>query len=133
MRLERIRSGRWTVLAVCTERGDCPLAGFLSALSGDLARDGRRLLALLERVAVDGPPRNVEVSHQLAEGIWQFAQGRLRALWFYDEGRLVIVTHGFVKRSRKAPAAEIERAVVCRQAYFRDRWRRDLRIGGAGS
>lgn len=133
MQLDRIRTGRWAVLAVCTDRGDCPLSRFLSALSGDLARDGRRLLALLERVAVDGPPRNVEVSHQLAGGIWQFAQGRLRVLWFYGDGRLVIVTHGFVKRSRKTPPAEIERAVACRQAYLRDRWRGGLRIGGNGS
>jgi phage-related protein len=105
---------------------------FLAGLSGDLARDGRRMLALLDRVAADGPPRNVEVSHQLAQGIWEFIHGRLRVLWFYDEGRLVIATHGFVKRTRKTPAAEIERAVACRDAYFRDRRRGEIRIGGAG-
>jgi hypothetical protein len=112
MRLERIRAATWTVLAVCTDRGDCPLLAFLGGLSGDLARDGRRLLRLLDRVAADGPPRNVGVSHQLAEGIWEFVRGSLRALWFYDEGRTVIITHGFAKRTRKTPAAEIERAVV---------------------
>lgn len=132
MRLQRIRAGKWTVLAVCTDRGDCPLLDFLTGLSGDLARDGRRLLALFERVAAEGPPRNVEVSHQLAEGIWEFVQGRLRALWFYDERRLVIVTHGFVKRTRKTPSTEIERVVVQRTAYHRDRRRGSIQIGETG-
>jgi phage-related protein len=132
MQLERIRAGAWTVLAVCTERGDCPLLDFLAGLGGNLAKDGRRMAALLDRVAAEGPPRNVEVSHQLAEGIWEFIQGRLRVLWFYDEGRLVIASHGFVKKTRKAPASEIGRAVECRETYFRDRRRADIRIGGAG-
>lgn len=132
MRLEQVGAGRWTVLAVCSERGDCPLLEFLAGLGGDLARDGRRMLALLDRVAAGGPPRNVEISRQLAPGIWELIQGRLRVLWFYDEGRLVIATHGFVKKTRKAPAAEIERAKVGRDAYFRDRRRGNIRIGGTG-
>jgi len=133
MRLQRIRAANWTVLAVCTDRGDCPLLAFLDGLSGDLARDGRRLLALLDRVAAGGPPRNVGVSHQLGEGIWEFVRGSLRALWFFDEGRTVIITHGFVKRTRKTPSAEIERAVAYRKAYYRDRRRGDIRIRGTGS
>jgi phage-related protein len=38
-------------------------------------------------------------------------------LWFYDEGRLVICSHGFVKRTRKTPAAELERARATCVAY----------------
>lgn len=133
MRLRRIRSSTWTLLAVCTDRGDCPLLEFLNALAGGLTSDGRRLLALFERVAAEGPPRNTEVSHLVAEGIWEFVQGRLRVLWFYDEGRLVIVTHGFVKRSRKAPSAEIERAIVQRNAYLLDRRRGKIQIEETGA
>jgi phage-related protein len=133
MQLRRIRSSAWTLLAVCTDRGDCPLLEFLNRISGDLSRDGRRLLALFERVAAQGPPRNAEVSHQLAEGIWEFVQGRLRAVWFYDERRLVIVTHGFVKRTRRTPAAEIERAAGLRKAYLRDRRRGKIQIEEIGA
>lgn len=59
---------------------------------------------------VHGPPRNVELSHQVGPGLWQLAHGRLRILWFYGDDRAIVLTHGFVKRSRKTPAAEIARA-----------------------
>lgn len=88
------------------------------------------MLKLLDRVAADGPPRNTEISHQLAEGIWEFIQGRLRVLWFYDQSRLVIASHGFVKRSQKTPAAEIERAERSRRGYLLAQKQGSIEIGG---
>lgn len=123
MQTLEIRRDRWTVLALCSRRGDCPLLRFLAELEGDLERDGRRMLALLDRVSQHGPPRNVDVSHQVGDGIWEFIQGRLRVLWFYDSGRLVVCSHGFVKKSRKTPALELERARRCQQEYEQHRTR----------
>ena len=65
------------------------------------------MLALLRRIEAQGPPRSVELSHQVGSGLWELVRGRLRVLWFYDDDRDVILTHGFVKRSRKTPAAEL--------------------------
>ena len=121
MKLLRVRGAEWKILAVCTERGDCPLLDFLATLEGRLARDGRRMLRLLERVAVAGPPRNTEVSHQVEAGVWEFVQGRIRVMWFYDEGKLIVCSHGFVKRSRRAPVWEIRRAREARWRYTRDK------------
>lgn len=84
MRLRVVRERRWRVLAVCRVRGDCPLVDFLDHLPPNLAKDGRRMLALLGRIADQGPPRNVEVSHQIGAGIWELVRGRLRVLWFHD-------------------------------------------------
>lgn len=75
------------------------------------------MLRLFAFTAEQGPPRNVEVSHKIAGEIWEFIAGRLRVLWFYDEGRIVVCTHGFVKRTRKAPAGEIEQAQAAYEAY----------------
>lgn len=75
------------------------------------------MIRLLSFVAEQGPPHNVEVSHKIAGEIWEFIAGRLRVLWFYEGGRLVICTHGFVKRTRKTPAGEIERAQAAYEAY----------------
>ena len=121
MKLLRVRRAGWQILAICAERGDCPLLEFLAGLEGRMARDGRRMLRLLDRTAVAGPPRNTDISHQLAAGIWQFIQGRVRVLWFYDEGRRIICSHGFVKRSRETPAREIRRARDSRRHYLRDK------------
>jgi phage-related protein len=75
------------------------------------------MLRLLERVAEIGPPRNTDISHQLGDGLWEFIQGRLRVLWFYDEGRIVVCSHGFVKKSQKTPRPELERAKQNRERY----------------
>ncbi len=75
------------------------------------------MLRLLSRVAEQGPPRSVETSHKLADETWELIAGRLRVLWFYDQGRVVICSHGFVKRTRKVPSGEIERAAAAYKAY----------------
>jgi phage-related protein len=130
MKLKIIRAARWRVLALCTERGDCPLLEFFSRLKGPLAKDGRRMLRLLARVASQGPPRNTEVSHQLAPGLWEFIQGRLRVLWFYDEGKLVVCSHGFVKKRQKASRAELERAMALHRQYLAAKRRGELKTEG---
>src|SRR4051794_26688530 len=117
MRLRRVRRATWDVLAICGPRGDCALLEVLRGLEGQLAADGRAMLRLLAMVAEQGPPRNVEVSHKIAGEIWELIAGRLRVLWFYDEGRLVICSHGFLKRTRKTPVAEVDRARAAYEAY----------------
>ena len=117
MKLRRVRWAKWDVLAICRPRGDCPLLDFLGGLEAQLATDGRAMLRLLSFTAEQGPPRNVEVSHKLGGEIWELIAGRLRVLWFYDEGRLVICSHGFVKRTRKTPTGEIDRAQAAYNAY----------------
>ncbi|MDY7093438.1 MAG: type II toxin-antitoxin system RelE/ParE family toxin [Acidobacteriota bacterium] len=131
MKLQTVRAENWRVLAMCTERGDCPLLDFLTSLEGQLAKDGRRMLRLLARVASLGPPKNTEISHQLDPGVWEFIQGRLRVLWFYDEGKLVLCSHGFVKKQQKTPRAELERAKTMRRRYLEAKRRGNLRVEGA--
>jgi phage-related protein len=117
MKLKRVQRAQWDVLAICGPRGDCPLLELLTGLEAQLATDGRAMLRLLSFVAEQGPPRNVDVSHKIAGEIWELIAGRLRVLWFYDEGRLIVCSHGFVKRTKKTPAGEIDRARASYEAY----------------
>ena len=41
-----------------------------------------------------------------------------RLFSFFDEGRLVILLHGFTKKTQKLPRKEIERAIVLRRKYY---------------
>ena len=75
------------------------------------------MFRLLSFVAEQGPPHNVEVSHKIVGDIWELIAGRLRVLWFYDQGRVVVCSHGFVKRTRKTPTSEIDRAQAVFDAY----------------
>jgi phage-related protein len=118
MRLLRVPvSGQYQILSICDARGKSYLYEFFHALGANLEGDADRMLALLERVAAVGPPRNTDISHQIDGDIYEFIQGRLRVLWFYDAGRVVVCCQGFVKKSRKTPATEIERARRLRSEY----------------
>lgn len=68
------------------------------------------MLKLLDRVAQLGPPRNPETSKKLSAEIFELRFGHLRVLWFYAERRIVVCSHGFIKRSQKTPAGELARA-----------------------
>lgn len=115
-------------MAAVTERGECPLVDFLEGLDGDLADDGSRMVAVLERVASGGPRRDTQVSRQIGPGLFEFRKGRIRIAWFYDEGMLVVCTHGFVKKTQKTPPAEIRKAMSVHDRYFIDKRNGNIRF-----
>lgn len=57
-------------------------------------------------------------------GIWEFRtkynglEYRLLAFWDEQEKRLVVATHGFVKKTWKVPQKEISRAEALRKKYY---------------
>ena len=59
-----------------------------------------------------------------SDDIWEFRtnyegmQYRLLAFWDETENRLVVATHGFVKKTWKVPAREIARANQLRKRYY---------------
>lgn len=63
--------------------------------------------------------------------IWEFRVRylkmayRLFAFWDLGEDRLVIATHGFVKKTQKTPKKEIDRAAAMMKAYFKSKERKN--------
>ena len=59
--------------------------------------------------------------------IWEFRTlynktcYRLFAFWDKDENRLVVATHGIVKKSQKTPQGEITKAEGIRKLYFENK------------
>ena len=59
--------------------------------------------------------------------IWEFRtlnnkqSYRLFAFWDTDENKLVIATHGIVKKTQKTPKKEIEKAETIRKEYFKNK------------
>ncbi len=128
MNLLLISKGFYSVYAVAKSREYCELLEFLEGLGQTLQKDSDRMLALLGRVAMEGPPRNTEISHQIKGKLFEFIQGRLRVLWFYDEGRLIICTSGFVKKGQKIPRGEIDHAIRLMNGYFKDKKKAQIQI-----
>ena len=60
-----------------------------------------------------------------SDDIWEFRtkydgmEYRLLAFWDKDTQRLVIATHGMVKKTWKIPTKEIDRAEALRKKYYR--------------
>jgi hypothetical protein len=128
MYLLLISKGLYTIYTTSKERDQCELLEFFESLGPNLQKDRNHMLALFERVALEGVPRNIEISHQIKGKLFEFIQGRLRVFWFYDEGRLIICTSGLVKKGRKTPKNEIDHAMMIMNKYFEDKKQGELRV-----
>ena len=58
-----------------------------------------------------------EARISLASNIW-------RVFCFFDEGRLVILLNGFVKKTQKTPKREIEKALRLMNDYYKEKERK---------
>lgn len=84
----------------------------------------KKVLYNVERASERNDP---ELMKKLDTDIWEFRtqyqgmQYRLLAFWDKQAGRLVIATHGFVKKTDKVPGSEIQRAHKLRDRYFTEK------------
>lgn len=75
---------------------------------------------------IEGGVKNNELLKKLEGGsdLWELRtlydgiQYRLLAFWDAEERRLIVATHGFVKKTWKVPAKEIARAEALRKKYY---------------
>ena len=110
-------------------RDRCATLAFFEEHARLRPKEFDKLSALLTRVADDGPPNDTEKFKKLKgeDGLCEFkTSGGLRLLCFWDEGNLIVTTHGYLKDKQKAPKRELERAKKLRRAYFGDKQRGEL-------
>jgi hypothetical protein len=121
-RIRTINGCTWRIYAVCSDRGDCPVAEFLTNQPSNFEANRDRLIALFDHVVKNGPRLLPEERcHQIANDIWEFIAGKLRIAWFYDEGKIIVCTHGFVKKTRKTKKSDTQKALDARKLYFLDK------------
>ena len=120
-----IREGARYAICAWGSEDSCELLRFLENLERESNPDATRIAYLISRTAAHGPPRNelqcraLEGKH--AEGLFEFkAPGGTRVLWFYDRNRIIVCTHGFVKKGPKTPRKEIDKAQAIRRLYFEE-------------
>ena len=101
------------------KNGKCPVENFIDVLDSKMKAKVFGRLELLEEY---GPRLGMPFSRHLSDGIFELrtVQGNniTRILYFFIVGQQVILTHGFVKKTQKTPAREIEKA-----KRIRDEWR----------
>ena len=109
---------QWTLLAVCSDRGDCQLLEFLGDLDVGAGRESKHMLALMARTAEHGPPIKEDLCASLGDDIYEFRKSGLRVLFFYDAERTIICCNAYRKQSLKLGHGQKERAMAARAAYF---------------
>ena len=103
-----------------TADGKCPVQEFLDSLPGKVAQKIVWVLRLLEDM--DRVPASYFKKLAGTEHIWecriQFGSNAYRIFCFFLDNS-VVLTHGFVKKSQKTPAREIERAELYRRDFLK--------------
>jgi phage-related protein len=90
-----------------SEDGKCPVQDFLDSLNPKLLAKTLRTIDLLEN---NGPQLREPYSKMLEDGIYELRTKQssdiTRVLYFFFDGRKIVLTNGFVKKSQKTPKAE---------------------------
>ncbi|MBI3584788.1 MAG: type II toxin-antitoxin system RelE/ParE family toxin [Nitrospinae bacterium] len=106
-----------------TEDGKCPVKDFLDSLPGKAAQKVTWVLKLLEDLNMI--PSSYFKKLIGSEEIWecriQFGSNAYRIFCFFTANSMVVLTHGFIKKSQKAPRNEIERAEAYRKDFLKRR------------
>jgi phage-related protein len=94
-----------------TKAGLEPVRVWLRELPDD---DRRRIGNDLHRVQMDWPI-GMPLCRSLSNGLWELRSslpsGRISRLIFFIEDREIYVLHGFIKKTQKAPPADLALAV----------------------
>jgi phage-related protein len=129
LRVAAVIQEAWSICEVLNARGD----GVLADIEGE--KDFNRCVAFLEHAAKHGPEAFAENrTHHVGEHpkVWQFdVTGTLRLLYFYDEGRLIVLTKTFYKsggKSGKTPKALIKAAQKIHSDYVEAKRKGTLEI-----
>jgi len=120
MELRVVEKGEhFSIYAVVKETGKCEVLDFLQAQEKDNYDNCITFLRLTERMVNVGKIQNKEQFRKV-EGtkFFEFKPGNIRVLCFFDAGRIIICTHGFIKKRQKTPRKEIKKAEQIRDEYF---------------
>lgn len=125
MVLKTIIRSQWTLLAIVDQHGHCDVMEYIEQYV-EHNSDASAMMRTFERVSQYGPYRDNEKSKQLTRNIYEFRRGQLRVLYFYDKGMLIICTQPFIKKCKKTPRSEIERAECLCKLYRYDQLKGDI-------
>lgn len=108
-----------------TENGEQPVSDFLDSLDNKMAA---KLIGLMDVLEEKGTELRLPYSKSMGEGIFELRckQGSniTRVLYFFYEGKIIIVTNGFVKKTQKTPPKEIKLAKERREDWI-DRYEKN--------
>lgn len=110
----------WYIEYYETARGKIPVYEFLETLPVKMRGKAARDIELLERL---GPQIKMPHARYMEDGIFElrvrFGSDSSRIFYFFYAEQKIILTNGFIKKTTKTPAAELEKAKQYKQDYER--------------
>ncbi|MBO4652169.1 MAG: type II toxin-antitoxin system RelE/ParE family toxin [Lachnospiraceae bacterium] len=102
-----------------TESGEQPARDFLISLNTKMRAKMTNVILALEENGNDlREPYSKPLGKQIFELRTSLGNDAARILYFFYYGRHIVLTNGFVKKSRKTPTEELERARRYRSDYL---------------
>lgn len=99
-------------------RGNCPVKDFLEELPTKVQAKLFKWIQLLEEEGPNLPRPYADVLREkIRELRLKFGSNQYRLLYFFH-GKMVVLTHGFLKKTDQVPNEEIERAVRMRNDFL---------------
>lgn len=109
----------FTVIFYEEDNGVQPVRDFLLRMTNH--RMQAKTFAMLELLEEKGNALREPYTKHLEEGIFelrtQVKNDALRTLFFYEENKIIVLAHIFMKKTRKTPRREIEVAKKRRAIY----------------
>ena len=112
--------GRFEIEIYTRENGKSPFRDFLVSLPSKLKAKVIWTITLLEEQGTNlREPYSAPLNDGLFELRTKLGSDIVRCIYFYDMGRIVILTNGFLKKDRKTPIGEIRKAKLFREDWIR--------------
>ncbi len=100
---------QWTIDYYKDTKGNEPVKEFLNSLPSPAKAKAMRLIEFLaERGVLLKEPYTKHIRDKIRELRLKDKQGAIRILYFTYTGKRFILLHGFIKKTDKTPAREIE-------------------------
>lgn len=110
---------RWHILYYETEDGRCPVRDFIDACK---ERGQAKIFSWFSLLEKEGPNLPRPYADFLSEGIHELriklGRGQVRLFYFFCYRDIIIFTHSFVKRVKRIPQSEIDRATSYREDFL---------------
>ena len=102
------------------ENGDSPVEEFIDSLG---IKHQAKVLRVINLLKAYGSTLREPYSKPLSDGIFELrtslGSDTMRILYFFSEGKIIVLTNGFVKKTQKTPRGEIEIAKNYKEDWIR--------------
>jgi phage-related protein len=132
VKLVRLARHRWDVLAILDARERCEILEFLTDPEESYRVAAQTMLrTLFEAIPGGGPPKAEPLGKSLGNGLFELRKQpkgkKLRVVWFYGGGAVVVCVVAFTKAER-TPRSKLAQALLLRERYQQAKADQEIKI-----